>query len=305
MNIHKDFKGRSSHFATDTDSECNIENEEHTNWGDATEDSDAKRNRDERGIPSSVASILRNRETPHQGTEEGVDRQDNFPELHSKIKKELNTMLFYALHSGKKISEEAGNLIPSKKIGDLVKAHSIICDALAPATPETVTYINKFYSENKKFIIFSPIPLVRNFTFMAIIAIIGIIASSLSPEVNTQTLSKGVLNNHGLSLLINLVFLSSASLMGAVFFLLSKLTRAVKEATLSPEDTTYYWAMLIMGVLSGMILSEGVSIQTDVLNGSVETNRLIFAILGGFSSEIVYKILQSIMQKIQSMIAAL
>ena len=239
------------------------------------------------------------------GSENFLENENDFPELLLKIKREINLMLFYALHSGKKISEEVGILVSGSTVADTIKAHRMICDALAPATPETIAYISTFYQRKKQFNILSPIPLVRNFTLITIIAIISIVASSLSPEVSTENLSKGVLNNHGLSLLINLIFLSSASLMGAAFFLLSKLTRAVKEATLSPDDSTYYWAMLIMGILSGMILSEGVSVQKDLLSGSVETNRLIFAILGGFSSEIVYKILQSIMQKIQSAIAAI
>lgn len=255
-------------------------------------------------------TIVENTMEENPGTNAPVQPEEtgngeDFPALKPKIKQEINMMLNHALHSGKKIPEGVMALLHSGHTAQLIKAHGFICDALAPATPETIMYTRKFYDKKKRFVLFSPIPLVRNFTVISIVAVLSLVISSLSSEVNTETLSKGVLNNHGFSLLINLLFLCSAALMGASFFLLSKLTKEVKEASLSADDATYYWTMLIMGILSGMILSEGVSVNTDAVSASVETNRLVFAILGGFSSEVVYKILQNIMQKIQSAISAI
>ncbi|MCB0375983.1 MAG: hypothetical protein KDD04_08715 [Sinomicrobium sp.] len=256
-------------------------------------------------ISASEDEFLKD-DTPevHDKVDNNVEDENDLSALKFKIKQEINMMMSYALRSGRKIPEEATALIYSDNAVQLIKAHGIICDTLAPATPETIMYTGKFYNTKRSFVLFSPIPLVRNFTIISITAILSLVISSLSSEVNTETLSKGILNNHGLSLLMNLLFLCSASLMGAAFFLLSKLTREVKEASLSADDATYYWTMLIMGILSGMILSEGVSVKADAVSTSVETNRLIFAILGGFSSEVVYRILQNIMQKIQSAISA-
>ncbi|NER13709.1 hypothetical protein GWK08_09685 [Leptobacterium flavescens] len=222
-----------------------------------------------------------------------------------KIKEELHTITHYAMYTGKKISDEVGQLIHSEYTSDLVKAYNMVCDALLPATPQTIMYISRYYESKKKFYIFSPIPLVRNFMIVAILAVLSLMVTGLSSEVNAVELSKGILENDGKILMLNLLFLSSASVTGASFFLLSKLIREVKDATLSPEDSTYYWIMLLMGMLSGIILSEGVSVNQVVLDDSIEVNRLLFAILGGFSSEIVYRILQSIMEKVQSLIAAI
>ena len=304
MSIHTENKEQPSGFSIDPEENRDIETEDPTteNPGEEIDETSFHENL----LASEVNNpehILSDEDTTGSGgsTKNPID----FSAVKDKIEEEINIMLLYALHAGKKISVEARNLVYSNTMSDLIKAHGVICDAISPATPETVMYINGFHQKKKRLSLFSPIPLVRNFAIISIAAIMCLVATSLSSEVNNETLSKGVLNNHGLSLLINLVFLCSASLVGASFFLLAKLTRAVKEAFLSPNDTTYYWTMLIMGVLSGMILSEGVSLKTDVLNGSVETNRLIFAILGGFSSEIVYKILQTIMEKVQSAISAL
>ena len=135
---------------------------------------------------------------------------------------------------------------------------------------------------------------------IAVLAIISLIVSGLSADVNKETLSQGILNNSGFPLLKNLIFLCSGSVIGAVFFILSKLTKEVKQASLSVNDSTYYWAMLIMGMLSGLIMSEMIVLNEGIDNQSVEMNRLIFALLGGFSSETVFSILQGIMAKIKA-----
>ncbi len=58
--------------------------------------------------------------------------------------------------------------------------------------------------------------------------------------------------------------------------------------------------MLIMGMLSGLIMSEVIVLNQEVDNQSVEMNRLLFALLGGFSSETVFSIMQGIMAKIKA-----
>lgn len=51
-----------------------------------------------------------------------------------------------------------------------------------------------------------------------------------------------------------------------------------------------------------MILSEGITINKMTIGYSIEEKSWLFAILGGFLSEIVYGILQSIIGKLQSLI---
>lgn len=55
-----------------------------------------------------------------------------------------------------------------------------------------------------------------------------------------------------------------------------------------------------MGILSGLILSELIIINEskNFSIGSIEINHLSFALLGEFSSELVYKTLSGIIDKI-------
>ncbi len=217
--------------------------------------------------------------------------------LRDKVKSEIHSITTFLFNKGKKISDKTILLIKSDQLEDLLLAHGDLCELIKPATPEAIKYLERCIG--LKQYLFSPIPLVRNFIILALIAIASLLGSGLSPDVNAEILSKGILNNSGISLLKNLVFLCSGAGIGTVFFLLSKLTKEVKEATLSKSDTTYYWSMLIMGILSGLIMSEIIVINQESLSEDVEMNRLIFALLGGFSSEVVYSIMQAIMNKIR------
>ncbi|MCG8578151.1 MAG: hypothetical protein MI810_24950 [Flavobacteriales bacterium] len=220
--------------------------------------------------------------------------------LHGYIQKDIDVLLRYSFNQGKQLPDEVGQLVATGTFEDAFVAHKMICDILKPATPETIKYQLQFQKKSSFFI--SNIPLVRNFILIAVLSIAGLILSSLSPLVNETSMSVGILNNSGIPLMLNLIFLCSASAIGAVFFILSKLTKEVKNATLSVDDITYYWIMLIMGMLSGLILCEIIVLEPNMGDQSIEMNKLMFALLGGFSSEIVFSILEKIMEKVRDLI---
>ncbi len=255
---------------------------------------------------TSISEISKTSDTAFINSQEENQRQISHIDIEKTtqfVATEIENIIQYISHKGKNIPEGVGALLQSKNISHLFKAHTELCEIIKPATPETIQFVSRYNQSSKKFYLFSPIPLVRNFIIIAIIAIASLIGIGTSPEVNTESLSKGILNNAGIPLLKNLIFLCSSAIVGAIFFLMSKLTQKVKESTLSRDDTTYYWAMLIMGMLSGLILSEIIVLNQDNIGGeSIEMNRLLFALLGGFSSEVVYSILQAIMNKIRLII---
>lgn len=233
-----------------------------------------------------------------------IQSELNLKALSLRTGQEIEVMTNYILNKGIEIPETVCQFLVSEDLKDHIKAHGQLSKIVAPSSPETIEYLKQYETKGNKFVPFSNIPLVRNFMIVAILAIAALITSGQSEIVKAENLKKGILNNDGEELLINLAFLCSAAGIGTVFFLLSKLIGEVKDATLSKNDSTYYWAMLIMGVLSGLILSEMVVINQEAINvDSIEINRLLFALLGGFASEVVYGILQSIMGKIRALVS--
>ena len=219
--------------------------------------------------------------------------------LAESTKAEINLLITFLMNSGIEVPKVARDLLFTTKVSELLVIHKELSKLVAPATPKTIRYLMEMQSKNSKGK-YRSIPLIRNFIILAILSILALISTGLSPNVNHENLSKGILANAGFSLFLNLIFLCSASAIGAVFFMLSKLTTEVKQATFDPTETSNYWARLIMGILSGLIMSEIIVLNQEMETASVEMNRLLFALLGGFASEVVYKILEAIIQKIQS-----
>lgn len=218
------------------------------------------------------------------------------------LKEETIMLLDFALYNGKQIPSKISKNLHTKRLSILMGIHKELCALVAPATPKTIDYLSSFSKEGRRKSFLSPIPLMRNLILAAIISIFTLIGCGLSPEVNADKLSQGILVNSGISLLLNLLFLCSAAGIGSIFFLLSRLSKEIKKGSLSKEDVSHYWARLIMGILSGLILSELIVVKDGIENASVEIDRLFYALMGGFASEIMYNILEELMAKVQAVI---
>ncbi|WP_420572630.1 hypothetical protein [Kordia sp.] len=216
-----------------------------------------------------------------------------------RIKSELETMLMFAMSRGKVINTELNPLIESNNLDDLINAHNILSKNIAPATPRSIAYLKVLSQDDDTKSIFKRLPIIRNLVILAILFLVVFIGASLSDQVNTDSLSKGVLSNSGLSLLLNIVFLCAISGLGVVFYLLKNVSEGVEKSTLMPEQAIYYIALIVLGLISGLILSEIVSSYNEGKDLSI-FNNAVLALIGGFSSDAIFSILQGIIDRIKS-----
>jgi len=221
-------------------------------------------------------------------------------EVIDKLSTEINNMLAFAVYNGIIINTEINSLVQNSSVDDLINAHNLLCKNIAPATPKSIEYIKELHKKGKDKALFSKLPLVRNLILLALFFLISFIATGLSPEVNNDSLDKGIMNNDGLSLLLNIVFLSSVSGLGVLFYLLKNVSTSVKNGTLVPEDSIYYIALILLGVIAGLISSEIVSFYKTELDGINLFNKSILALIGGFSSDAIFSILQGIIIRVKS-----
>ncbi|KAB8155233.1 hypothetical protein EZY14_004925 [Kordia sp. TARA_039_SRF] len=231
---------------------------------------------------------------PPKGISKGVS-----DETMINFKKELENMLLFAMGNGKTIDTDINSLIESNNISDLIIAHNILIKNIEPATPKSIAYLNLVSKDVGKKNIFQRLPMIRNLIILAVVFLLIFIGTSLSKEVNTNSLAEGVLSNSGKSLLYNMLFLCAISGLGVMFFLLRDISEGVKNATLMPEQSIYYVALIILGIISGLILSEIVSSYNIGKDLSV-FNNAVLALIGGFSSDAIFSILQGIINKIKS-----
>lgn len=243
---------------------------------------------------SSATTASETANVPPKGISKGISDTTMI-----QLKEDLETMLLYAINHGKIINTDLNPLIESNNLDDLINAHNILSKNVAPATPKSIRYLKLLCKDDDKKSIFQRLPIIRNLVILAVLFLIIFIGTSLSSEVNTQSLSEGVLSNSGLSLLLNISFLCSISGLGVVFYLLKSVSEGVQQATLKPEQSIYYVALIVLGLISGLILSEIVSSYDQGKDLSI-FNNAVLALIGGFSSDAIFSILQGIINKIKS-----
>lgn len=220
-------------------------------------------------------------------------------EVIDKLSKEVNNMLSFAIYNGIIINTEINSLIQNSSVDDLINAHNLLAKNIYPATPKSIEYTKKLRSSEEGRAMFSQLPLVRNLIILSIVFVVLFVVSGLSPKVNNNSLNEGIMNNNGLSLLLNLAFLSSVSGMGVLFFLLKKVSDSIKNSTLVAEEFISYVAQIILGIIAGLIMSEIISFySTDPKNINLFSKSLL-ALIGGFSSDAIFSVLQGIIDKIK------
>ena len=224
-------------------------------------------------------------------------------EVKNEMSREINEMISFAVYNGKIINTDLIPLIEDSNVDNLINAHNMLCKNIAPATPKSIEYTVKLRNRDKGKSLFSKLPLVRNLVLLAILFLIAFIATSQSPLVNNESLDLGVMNNRGVSLLFNLGYLASISGLGVVFYLLKNVSSAVRNGTLVPEDSIYYVALVVLGVIAGLIMSEILNLYTKDADSINLFNKSVLALIGGFSSDAIFTVLQSLIDRLKAIFA--
>lgn len=174
-----------------------------------------------------------------------------------------------------------------------------------PSKPNSVLLMQKHASGLFGFL--GPILLVRQLTLLAMLFLISTVTLVLSKEVNHVTLNQGLLESSGGVLLLNLLFLLSCAGLGATFSCLHQLFRFINSNTYDPKFDASYWLKVIMGLMSGLMISELIPISTLEAGSSSSVQDLdkpLMALMGGFSSNIIYSVLSRLLVLVEQLFGA-
>lgn len=162
----------------------------------------------------------------------------------------------------------------------------------------------------RKSIFTGKFPMLRKLFVFSLLSAIALILTSLSDKVTSIELSKGVLHSSGWILLANFVFLSSAAAIGASFLVLSNIRNKFTDGSYHPDHNNSYWGTILLGIIGGIIMSEFVIVapgdmehMSTATGNSYVNNKMMFALLGGFSSKLVYKVLNKLIVAAESIIS--
>tara|TARA_R110001632_G_scaffold47202_6_gene119610 strand:- start:9957 stop:10775 length:819 start_codon:yes stop_codon:yes gene_type:complete len=229
-----------------------------------------------------------------------VTQQGISQEVIDQLSRDVNIMLSFAAKNGIAINTEVNPLIQNSSIDDLINAYNLLCVNVAPATPKSIENTRKININGDNKSLFNRIPLVRNLIILTILFLISYISFGYFPEVNNDSLDKGVMSNSGISLLLNLGYLASISGLGVLFHLLKKISVSVEKSTLVPEESINYIAQILLGIIAGLLLSEVLASYITDPNDINLFNKSILALIGGFSSDAIFSILEGLITRIKS-----
>jgi hypothetical protein len=185
-------------------------------------------------------------------------------------------------------------------IAQLATFHWRLSQIIKPAKPSSVMLIEEAATNRCFLHILGPLPFVRQMMITALLSTIAFIIIGLSSTVDATSEAGSILQSSGLTLLYNELFFLVAAGIGASFAVLFKVNRYIVAGTYDPKFEPSYWTRFVLGLISGLILAALVPIDTG--DSLAMLSRPMLALLGGFSSTAVYRILNTLVDAVESLV---
>lgn len=220
-------------------------------------------------------------------------------------------------------------------IKELSKAHQDLSVAIYPALPSAVMTLEEGQKSALRFL--GPVPLVRRMMVITILCLAGFLALFLSPQVDSKSVASDILSmKDWLEFALNETVIVFAAALGASFYALFEAYKYVSNASYDPRYESIYWIRFTLGIVSGVILAQFIfqptmtieevrKIQEAAAQAIMNNNNLsmpqtnngagvpnmqglftyspLLAFLGGFSARVVHKILNSLVDSVESFIS--
>lgn len=204
--------------------------------------------------------------------------------------------------TGQGVTREVGIEIAGEDLGKLASIHASLSELVSPATPSSIRFTKGAYGLWSSM---RTIPMLGAMTVAGIISItLYIIVCIYEPSKDSPAST--------FSLLTQLKMLASAGL-GASFYSLFTANRYIVSRTYDPTYTVVYWTRFLLGIISGIILANIIleNPSTLISNGEKaavspeflkQLGPSTLALLGGYSSNAVNKILHRIVEMLVTLV---
>lgn len=217
------------------------------------------------------------------------------------LRSDISLMFKFAVNTGRELPTNL-SLSASDNYSTLISDYNALLKVISPVTPESILYLSAELTNVGKDGKWYLIPIFTKCIVLAAIALVALIAVSMHPIVNEANQNSGLLDSTGHVLLLNLIFICAASLLGVMFYLLKTIGDKIKTTTLLPHDSIDLYASIIIGVISGFVITELFTLNSSSIeNNFLVIHKMTLALLGGFSSDAIFSILQGVVNKFRKM----
>lgn len=227
-------------------------------------------------------------------------------------------MLTYSLNNGKSLENAQIEILEQERseysTDQLLNVYNYLLEVIKPMNPKTIFLLQEDEKRGVFWKFLGPLPIVRQFMAIATLSLIALIVTSLSEEVNVNSIQLSMLQGFGWNQVYRLTFLLSCASVGSSFYALFKINSYLAKQTFDAGSSYIYWSRFVLGLVSGLLLSElFVSIVEPMQHGvstvgndhSVDSLSFllkpVLAIIGGFSADLVYRILNKLVDTVESL----
>ena len=182
-----------------------------------------------------------------------------------------------------------------RQLEGLLAAHNELVELVKPANPKTLMYLFNHKNQNQMRFTRSPVPMINQMTVLALLFIAIFIFLTIFQADN------GLPNDafdSRLVKLLELLYLLSVAGLGAAFAILFKANRFMVDKTFDPSYTFSYWIRFTLGVMAGLILA----LLIPLNNNNLGLTPILLALLGGFSADVLYRILTRLLETLESIV---
>ncbi|MES2038198.1 MAG: hypothetical protein V4495_10185 [Pseudomonadota bacterium] len=224
---------------------------------------------------------------------------------------ESESMLRYAFGRGMEIPEaiqEMADLLErtsdhnepfNTSLIDLIKLHDQLAKLVAPAMPSTLHLLDQDATNGSWVSMFGPLPNIRRLTLASFLCTCGFVLLSMSPTVDSINVNSDIYHLSGVPLLVIICFLLTSAGMGSTFHALFQMQKYITDGTFDSRYDTTYWIRIGLGFVAGLLLAVMLPLHATADTPTIA--KPVLALLGGFSSGLVFRILKRLVDTVESL----
>lgn len=236
--------------------------------------------------------------------------------LRKQAKAEITAMLKFAWSRGMELPVEVraqlGWLDASRTDGEpevdaaplamLADLHARLSHLVSPAMPGALQLLDRQSPRNGWRAFMVPVDNVQWLLMAALAFMMSFVAISMCSALD-DAIQGDIYTLDGERQMIVMGFLLSAAGIGGTFQALFTAQRYVVSATYDSRYDASYWILIALGLIAGLLLSVLVPVRLEGTDAPTLA-KPVLALLGGFSSGLVYRILQRLVDTIDSLFQA-
>jgi Cu/Ag efflux protein CusF len=262
-------------------------------------------------------------ESTDKNGEEQIEQAQ--PQIWLVLEKECQAMALHAFSKGQAVPSNLMKTLEQEtqvdkcdqKAEKLTVIHNRLAQLVSPAKPETIVLMADEKAKGSMFLFLGSVPLIRKMMVVAISSLIALIGLSLSAHVNNENMVASMFDMEGAELLFVQSILMASAAIGASFAALFKANVYVTAGSFDPKYESSYWVRFVVGLIAGIILTQLIPVNLNAVadaagkaaggqgGGGIShaALRITMALVGGFSANLVYKVLDRIVETVQSFIS--